>query len=70
MAGAGVPGGAHPSYAHGYYDRDNSFYVKWDAIARDREVFGQWIREHILNTADFSEYLRVVEERNRTEIVQ
>ena len=22
-----APGGAHPSYAHGYYDRDNAFYV-------------------------------------------
>ena len=22
-----MPGGAHPSYAHGYYDRDNAFYV-------------------------------------------
>ena len=32
-----APGGAHPSYAHGYYDRDNAFYVAWDAISRDRE---------------------------------
>ena len=32
-----VPGGAHPSYAHGYYERDNEFYVAWDAISRDRE---------------------------------
>ena len=27
------PGGAHPSYSHGYYDRDNAFYVSWDASA-------------------------------------
>ena len=32
-----VPGGAHPSYAHDYYERDNAFYVAWDAISRDRE---------------------------------
>jgi glutaconate CoA-transferase subunit A len=34
-----VPGGAHPSYAHGYYKRDNVFYQAWDAIARDRDSF-------------------------------
>ena len=32
-----VPGGAHPSYAHGYYDRDNAAYLEWDEIAADRE---------------------------------
>jgi glutaconate CoA-transferase, subunit A len=44
-----VAGGAHPSYAHGYYARDNAFYVAWDAISRDRERFGEWIREHVMN---------------------
>ena len=42
-----VPGGAHPSYAHGYYDRDNAFYVGWDEIARDRERFTQWIDANV-----------------------
>ncbi|HVW10566.1 MAG TPA: CoA-transferase [Bryobacteraceae bacterium] len=42
-----APGGARPSYAHGYYSRDNSFYVKWDEISRDRETFAAWIRENI-----------------------
>src|SRR3954468_22983315 len=37
---APAPGGAHPSYAHGYYDRDNAFYVEWDEISRDRDRFG------------------------------
>ena len=32
-----APGGAHPSYVHGYYERDNAFYVRWDGISRDRE---------------------------------
>ena len=32
-----APGGARPSYAHGYYSRDNAFYIAWDEIARDRE---------------------------------
>jgi glutaconate CoA-transferase subunit A len=45
---APAPSGAHPSYAHGYYDRDNDFYVRWDAISRDRERFTGWIQEHVL----------------------
>ena len=36
---AEVPHGAHPSYAAGYYARDNRFYQDWDAISRDREAF-------------------------------
>ena len=43
-----VPGGARPSYAHGYYERDNDFYVAWDAISRDRDTFTEWMREHVL----------------------
>ena len=47
-----APHGAHPSYAHGYYDRDNDFYVRWDAISRDRDEFLEWMRLHVLETAD------------------
>jgi glutaconate CoA-transferase subunit A len=43
-----VPGGAHPSYAHGFTTRDNDFYLAWDAISRDRETFSTWVDEHIL----------------------
>ena len=42
-----APGGARPSYAHGYYQRDNAFYTEWDAIARDRARFTQWIDEEV-----------------------
>jgi glutaconate CoA-transferase subunit A len=45
---AHVPGGAHPSYAAGYSVRDNDFYQAWDPVARDRDTFGAWIREHVL----------------------
>ncbi len=38
-------GGAAPSYAHGYYERDNEAYRAWDAIGRDREAFSAWLRE-------------------------
>ncbi|MCF3192105.1 CoA transferase subunit A [Pseudomonas bubulae] len=51
-----VPGGAHPSYAHGYTERDNLFYQAWDPIARDRETFTAWINEYIYGTANFSEF--------------
>jgi len=40
---AEVPRGAHPSYAQGYYDRDNDHYQAWDPISRDREAFGRWL---------------------------
>jgi glutaconate CoA-transferase, subunit A len=43
-----APGGARPSYAHGYYERDNAFYVRWDEISRDRERFQDWMRHHVL----------------------
>ena len=46
-----VPGGALPSYAHGYYERDNEFYVGWDAISRDRDTFVDWMRVHVLEEA-------------------
>jgi glutaconate CoA-transferase subunit A len=53
-----APGGAHPSYAHGYYERDNEFYVGWEAISRDRDLFADWMRRHVLETADVGEYRR------------
>ena len=51
-----APRGAHPSYAHGYYDRDNGFYVAWDSISRDRDAFMAWMQRHVLETADVHEY--------------
>jgi glutaconate CoA-transferase subunit A len=45
-----VPGGARPSYAHGYYQRDNAFYTQWDAIARERDGFRRWIDGHVIGT--------------------
>jgi glutaconate CoA-transferase subunit A len=56
-----APGGAHPSYAHGYYDRDNEFYVGWEAISRDRETFAAWMQRHVLDTGDVQEYHRSLE---------
>jgi glutaconate CoA-transferase subunit A len=43
-----APGGAHPSYTHGYSTRDNAAYVAWDAVSRDRDGFTAWLEEHVL----------------------
>jgi glutaconate CoA-transferase subunit A len=56
-----VPGGAFPSYALGYYERDNRFYKAWNAIARERDTFLAWMRRHILQTVDFAEFRRTLE---------
>ncbi|MGC3048162.1 CoA transferase subunit A, partial [Pseudomonas aeruginosa] len=51
-----VPRGAQPTYAHGYYERDNRYYQDWDPIARDRESFTARIDENIRGTEDFAAF--------------
>jgi glutaconate CoA-transferase subunit A len=51
-----VKGGAFPSYAQGYYSRNNAFYKQWDGISRERDSFKAWIDRHILATKDFGEF--------------
>jgi glutaconate CoA-transferase subunit A len=55
-----VPGGAYPSYAHGYYKRANAFYIAWDEISRDRDRFTAWMEENVLakTAADFARHAR------------
>ena len=48
---AEVPGGAQPSYAAGYSQRDNGFYQGWDAISRDRERFQAWMQTNVVERA-------------------
>ncbi len=56
------PGGAYPSYAQGFYERDNAFYRRWDGIARDRDAFLAWMQAHVLDTVDQRAFLgRLVE---------
>ena len=43
-----VPGGAHPSYTHGYYGRDNAAYLEWDRTSGDRDLFARWMDENVL----------------------
>ncbi len=45
-----VPGGAFPSYAFGYYARDNAFYRSWDEISRTRDGFRAWLDEHVMRS--------------------
>jgi glutaconate CoA-transferase subunit A len=54
-----VPGGAFPSYTHGYYPRTNSFYIAWDGISRDRDSFLAWMKENVLakGPEDFAKHV-------------
>jgi glutaconate CoA-transferase, subunit A len=45
-----VPGGAHPSYTHGYYARDNAAYLEWDKIAAERESFLAWMEANVMQS--------------------
>jgi glutaconate CoA-transferase subunit A len=56
-----VPDGAFPSYAEGYYPRNNVFYKQWDQVSRDRDVFRAWIEKHILGTEDFQDFKKSIE---------
>ena len=51
-----VPGGAFPSYAHGYYERDNAAYLAWDAVSKSREQFTARMDPHVLGTENFAEF--------------
>ena len=55
-----VPGGAFPSYAQGYYPRNNSFYKQWDDIARERDTFHKWMKDNVLDKGPeaFAQYAR------------
>ena len=51
------PWGAHPSYAQGFYDRDNDFYVSWESIARDERGVHAWLDEWVYGVPDRTAYL-------------
>jgi len=52
------PWGAHPSYAQGYYDRDNDFYTAWDKIARDEASFKKYLEDYVYGVKDRAEYMK------------
>jgi len=51
------PFACHPSFAQGYYDRDNRFYLEWDRIAKDPETLDAWLDEWVFGLADHAEYV-------------
>ena len=51
------PWGAHPSFAQGYYDRDNDFYVGWEAISRDPAGLARWLDEWVHGVSGRAEYM-------------
>src|SRR5262249_8360770 len=57
---AQVPGGAYPSYAFGYYKRDNAYYKAWYAISRERDGFLAWMKTNVLEQRpeSFAQYAR------------
>jgi glutaconate CoA-transferase subunit A len=52
------PYGAHPSYAQGYYDRDNDFYIDWGAISRDQSRTEAWLEEWVYSVPDRATYVK------------
>jgi glutaconate CoA-transferase subunit A len=51
------PRACHPSYAQGYYDRDNRFYLEWDAIARDAQTLDAWLKGWVYGLESHAEYV-------------
>lgn len=51
------PWGAHPSYAQGFYDRDNDFYVRWEGISRDPGNLQAYLEEFVYGLPDRAAYL-------------
>ena len=52
------PWGAHPSYAQGYYDRDNDFYVAWEGISREPTALARYLDEFVRGVPDRAAYLK------------
>lgn len=51
------PFGCHPSYAQGYYDRDNGFYIRWREISKDIARFNSYLDEWVYGLRDRAEYV-------------
>ena len=51
------PWGAHPSYAQGYYDRDNEFYIAWEPMSRDPSALARYLDEFVYGVGDRAEYV-------------
>jgi len=52
------PFGCHPSFAQGFYDRDNDFYVRWREISENEALFNRYLEEWVYGVRDRGEYVR------------
>ena len=62
------PWGAHPSYAQGYYDRDNDFYVQWEDISREEPALATWLDEFVYGVANRAGYMAKLGEERRARL--
>jgi glutaconate CoA-transferase subunit A len=51
------PFGCHPSYAQGFYDRDNDFYVRWREVSQNEALFNKYLEEWVYGVRDRGEYV-------------
>ena len=63
-----VPFACHPSYAQGYYDRDNEFYLAWDKISESVESVKTWLDEWVFGVKDRAEYMEKLGEEKRGQL--
>ena len=63
-----VPYAAHPSYAQGYYDRDNSFYLDWDKISSSDELTQTYLQEWVYGVKDREEYWNKLSTQTRNNL--
>lgn len=51
------PFACHPSYAQGYYDRDNVFYVGWRETSKDVASFNTYLDEWVYGVENRADYV-------------
>jgi glutaconate CoA-transferase subunit A len=57
------PLACHPSYAQGYYDRDNGFYLEWEQISKDPAALEAWLKEWVYDLEGHADYLEKLGDR-------
>jgi glutaconate CoA-transferase subunit A len=60
-----VPHASHPSYAQGYYDRDNEFYLGWDKTSQSVEAVKNWLDEWVFGVQNRDEYWQKLGDETR-----
>ena len=63
-----VPFACHPSYAQGYYDRDNEFYLAWDKVSESVESVKAWLDEWVFGVKDRAEYMEKLGKEKREQL--